>query len=429
MKQFAEKFKAAFVCIWNYKVRIIIICVVLCILLGAVNFINSSSTASANISLNYSEASLGLNPNSTRFNIHEIVSKDVMKSAIKSAGLQDKISVSDLSNAIKVEPVDTKSADDTDSYISTTYRIVFDGSDLDIGNTDNLEMLKIICSSYREYFIENYGDNQEILKFETNEFSDDEPYIKLDALSLRLNQLERYLENRIQENKSYTDEKSGENFLDLQKSTQNLIKYDIPNISAYILETSVTKDKDALLNMLNYKNRIEKISLDTSKAYYESDNKTISLYDKAMSAIVMIPSKDKDNEYYMSKTKTALDELARSADSNLEEANTSNEKMTKTDYVSEQMKKSKNSVKDLEKANQLIGKLENNIKTLSDKIINLDNSYVKYKTQNYLVFKYDVLSFSQKIHFKRIILGVIIYGVLCFAVCFVKSMKKKGVDD
>ncbi len=53
------------------------------------------------------------------------------------------------------------------------------------------------------------------------------------------------------------------------------------------------------------------------QAYYDADKKGISIYEKSMTSIMMIPTVDEDSEYYMSRTKTAMDALARAADSAL----------------------------------------------------------------------------------------------------------------
>ena len=44
-----------------------------------------------------------------------------------------------------------------------------------------------------------------------------------------------------------------------------------------------------------------------SYTHLNSDNLGIGLYDESMSAIVMIPTLDENREFYMSRTKTALD--------------------------------------------------------------------------------------------------------------------------
>ena len=61
-------------------------------------------TASTILSLDYEEASKGLTPNRTRFNIFEIQSSEVMQRLINYAGLEGKITPDELSECISVQP-------------------------------------------------------------------------------------------------------------------------------------------------------------------------------------------------------------------------------------------------------------------------------------------------------------------------------------
>ena len=47
-------------------------------------------------------------------------------------------------------------------------------------------------------------------------------------------------------------------------------------------------------------------------AYYDANKNGISVYEKSMTSVVMIPTTDEMEEYYMSRTKTAMDNMARS---------------------------------------------------------------------------------------------------------------------
>ena len=41
-------------------------------------------------------------------------------------------------------------------------------------------------------------------------------------------------------------------------------------------------------------------------AYYDANKNGISVYEKSMTSVVMIPTTDEMEEYYMSRTKTAI---------------------------------------------------------------------------------------------------------------------------
>lgn len=99
-----------------------------------------------------------------------------------------------------------------------------------------------------------------------------EPYLRLKSLTLRANQLDRYLTARVSENKSYQDATTGNTFLSLSKQIQNVINYDIPRIQAYILRGGLSADVSSLTAMLQYKLQIEQLDYQEQMAYYNSDN-------------------------------------------------------------------------------------------------------------------------------------------------------------
>ena len=60
-------FKQAVLRFWSLRVPLIVVCILLVALLCTAQYQDSSRVASAQMTLNYSEASQGLNPNRTRF--------------------------------------------------------------------------------------------------------------------------------------------------------------------------------------------------------------------------------------------------------------------------------------------------------------------------------------------------------------------------
>ena len=171
-----------------------------------------------------------------------------------------------------------------------------------------------MCESYREIFQSNYCDNQSILKEKLEVTTACEPYLRLNELEVRAAALNRYLNARLQANKSFTDEANPDsatnNFTTLGKKINNLVDYDLPNAMAFIMEGGVARDPSMLTNMLEYKNKMDDLAMRKQQAYYDADKKGISIYEKSMTSIMMIPTVDEASEYYMSRTKTAMDALA-----------------------------------------------------------------------------------------------------------------------
>ena len=99
-------FKQAVLRFWSLRVPLIVVCILLAALLCTAQYQDSSRVASAQMTLNYSEASQGLNPNRTRFTTTDLTSDEVLQSTLYNAGLEGQMTVEQLRRAITVEPTD-----------------------------------------------------------------------------------------------------------------------------------------------------------------------------------------------------------------------------------------------------------------------------------------------------------------------------------
>lgn len=90
-------------------------------------------TAKMMIALNYEEATRGLYPNNTRFNISLIKSDDVLDRAIAKAGLEGQVTAQDMAENITAWASNVNGMQlpsDTTSYkIATTYTITYEKND------------------------------------------------------------------------------------------------------------------------------------------------------------------------------------------------------------------------------------------------------------------------------------------------------------
>lgn len=404
MDDIKEKIKQALRHIWTNKYRLFLCLLTLCCLFGLVHYFKSADSATASISFNYSEAALGMNPNKTRFNAYEIVSDEVMERAIRRVGLQDSLTASQLAECLYLSPDGTGSANGSE-YISTNYYLSINTRKLNLGNRKPTDLLQSVCESYREIFLSNYCDNQSILKEKLDVTSACEPYLRLNELEVRAAALNRYLNARLGENKSFTDEAnpdpSTNNFTTLGKMINNLVDYDLPNAMAFVIEGGVARDPAMLTSILEYKNKIDDIDMRTQQAYYDADKKGISIYEKSMTSIMMIPTVDEASEYYMSRTKTAMDALARAADASLADATDYQSEIVSTNYVIQKIRELDAGQPRLAEAQAMVNKLETAINEISEQLFVLDKAYIKYKSQNYITFTYGSASFLQRLSLKK----------------------------
>lgn len=426
-----SRIKRTFGFFWRYKLRSVCVLAALLAALSGIHYYKSGKSGNATVSFNYSEASQGLNPNKTRFSFSEIVSDAVLERAIGLAGLEGSITPSQLSARIGLSPVDTGNASGDDEYISTTYRISLSADGLELRGRTAGDLLKNICGAYREYFLENHCDNQEILRLRLEETTDCEPFLRMNELSQRVKQIKKYMNARMTDNRTFSDDDTGLSFDELDKRLQNIIDYDIPNATAYIIECGVASDERELTRILEYKNKIEAVSESKQRAYYDADNDGIAAYEELMSAAVMIPTVDAQEQYYMSRTKTAMDAMARSADDALAEATEHRDEIVSTEYVIEKLAQNETAPEQLAAARSMINKLERALNGLAEDALVLDNAYIEYKSQDYVTFNYSSPSLIQRAELKKTAVELVLFCAGAVAVEYIllgRRAKKERTD-
>ena len=418
--------RKAFEFFWKRKLFTVAMFLILCVIWGSFSFYRSLSTASTIVSLDYEEASKGLTPSQTRFNIYEIESAEVLERVIEYAGLQDEITPDELSKCISVKATHNTNISGKVNFISTSFIVQFTMNDK-IQRRTASDMLALLCKSYREFFVEHYGINHSILSFDINDLKfNDEYLMAVDLLELKCNQLEKYVHLRTLENKNYQDPDTGMTFSALEQRVNNFFTYDLARLRSYIIESGIANDRPGLNALLDYKIRMDRLVYNKMMAAYEEENEGIKMYDSAMSAVVMIPTEDSSSKYYMSRTKTGMDNMAIHADEQLLGAMEKLKEIDYNAYLIEKMKSAVSSSQQHEKADSMIAQSEKSLEALASDIRTVDNSYASYKAHNYLSFRSDYVRFLNRIDpFGSFLSAVLILCVAFTAVFLCYFFKKR----
>ncbi len=405
----------------KHRFVVLVFFLVITTALCGLNYSRSLQTASTILSLDYEEASRGLTPNRTRFNIFEIRSFDVMERLIGYAGLEGKVTADELSECVSVQATHDKNISGSVNYISTSFVVRFTNDGRIAGRTAE-DMLSLLCKAYREYFVEHYGYNHSILSFDAEGLNFNGEYLMAaDLLELKCSQLEKYVQLRRRESKNYRDPDTGITFSALEQRVSNFYTYDLAKLRSYIIENGIANDRAELKSMLDYKIRMDRLMYSKLMAAYEEDNKGIELYDAAMSAVVMIPTQDQTMKYYMSRTKTGMDNMAVHADAQLTGASERMERIEYNAYLAEKLGANVSDKVKTEKADAMIREMEASLDKLAEDIQAVDSAYTSAKARNYIGFSDDGAGFADEIGLVPSLLCAVLVMAAAFACVFLKS--------
>ena len=415
--------------LWKRKFLVLASFLIIFLSLCGFHYYKNLHTASTILSLDYEEASKGLTPSQTRFNIFEIQSGEVMERLIEHAGLEGKITPDELSECISVKATHGKNISGSVNYISTSFVVRFTDNGAIAGKTAE-EMLSLLCTAYREYFVEHYGYNHSILSFDINDLKFNQEYLMtVDLLELKCGQLEKYVQLRRRESKNFQDPDTGLTFSALEQRVKNLYDYDLARLRSYVIENGIADDREGLNGILNYKIRMDRLVYDKMMAAYDEDNKGIQLYDAAMSAIVMIPTQDQTMKYYMSRTKTGMDNMAVHADAQLAGATERLEQIAYNTYLTGKLETNVSDRVKTEKADAMIREMEASLEKLAEDIQAVDSVYTNTKARNYLGFSNAEMGFKDRIGLVPSLLFTVLILAAAFTCVFLRTfLSDKGKE-
>ena len=246
--------------------------------------------------------------------------------------------------------------------------------------------------------MEHYGYNHSILSFEIDDLKFNDEYLTaVDLLDLKCSQLEKYVQLRRRESKNYQEPDTGITFSALEQRVNNFYDYDLAKLRSYVIENGIANDRAGLISMLDYKIRMDRLMYSKLMAAYDEDNNGIRLYDAAMSAVVMIPTQDQTMQYYMSRTKTGMDNMALHADAQLAGATERLEQIEYSTYLTEKLKTRLSDRKKKAKADAMIHEMDETLDKLAADIQTADSAYTSARARNYISFSDDSRGFKDQI--------------------------------
>lgn len=287
---------------------VILICFVVTLMFGVFNHYDLKKSVRAVVSLNYSEASQALNSNGTRYNMAEIICDEVVEKAIEKGALKN-VTVKQLKQCLSVYPLVQGGVDDKTQYhISTEFAVEYHASK----HTDHLDsenVIQLITSAYKEYYIENYTDNfkleSEKPNFEEMEYMDIVSYLDKET-----NSILNYLYGMAEKNSSFVTESNSTFNAIAGKVSQFQTTQINQNLKALILQNGIVKNEKEYIDRLSYANKNTDFDRRRNSASYKLCNEAIDMYSEEMTRVVLVPTWDESGKYYMGRTKVGIDELS-----------------------------------------------------------------------------------------------------------------------
>ena len=166
--------------------------------------------------------------------------------------------------------------------------------------------------------------------------------------------------------------------------------------------------------MLDYKIRMDSLMNNKMMAAYDEDNKGIEMYDAAMSAVVMIPTQDEQMQYYMSRTKTGMDNMVKHAQEQLTGTAERMEHIEYNTYLTEKLEAGTAGKTKMEKADAMIREMEVSLDKIASDIQTVDSGYLNTKARNFISISSEDTGIIGQIGLVSSLLGAVLMLIVTF---------------
>lgn len=370
-----------------------------------------SKSKSLMISLNYPGAEKGLNPDGSRFNISELTSDEILNDAKANLKMKNQSNDS-IRNSMNIttefaqseieEVVADIQRDSETSYVPTTFYLRYTQRNK-LKKNESFEFLSSLAESYETYFNKNHAENNSLLIFDEDsyDFSNYDYSEIYNILCTKADKMLDLLNGHYRENRAFRVE-DNLNLGTVKDKLSNFRNVELEKFGAYIVQNNISKNRGIFINKLQY--LMDKAGISYRKNRQASDIAKAALekYDPNITAVAFIPSVDNSRSFYMSRTKTGIDDLAKkSYEDGMEAARISK----KTDSYNNNYQKltgaADTSGDMLSYTEQYLKKILDTFSDLSETIVELDKEYLEYKTEDY--FTYEIDKKSSPVNFTMIL--------------------------
>ncbi len=379
------------------KLILILVFILLCsCTFTAYQFFEREYISHITLTLNYANGRNGLMPSGARFNILEIKSNEVIKGALSRLGdsslsveaVKSRIRINAKMPSTAIDTVESAVAGSKDySYCPSEFMIYYSQENKFAKNRTD-EFLKALAESYKDYFYKNHALRNVVLEFSIDEDFDKYDYNEqYQVISDKIASMLSYLNQRQLENDSFNAKSTGYSFGNLISLLGNVNSVDLEKLNAYIVQNGISKDNKLLVNKQQYS--IDRKMLQYNMLYQGSQisKDAMEEYDEHLASVAFIPTVDDQNEFYMARTKTGIDDLATQSYNSGLSAVEKKKVIDKHKYMIVQFGKVKNaSRKQSESVEKMISSICRDLNKISKLAVMTDNEYIKEKYNNYITF-------------------------------------------
>ena len=292
------------------------------------------NSRSVNLTAEFSSISDGLNPDSSPFDVQEILSDEVLTEASKKLNgkysvweLRRHMNITQYTSSLDRITVKNNIREGNDEYISvpTVYRLTYKTISDEIHSEgfwsctkaifkhlfspSKAKVLNAVTESFKDYYVEKYIYTGEALKIDWSKAEHLDYYNKASTTLNIAGRLSRFISDKYNKTHDFISDEETISYGELQNEINSLISVEIENYKSFIIDNGLTKNKTNLLRQFKYMEDYNNETNERLMARYDVIKDAINFYDSDVTKVVFIPALDVNDSFYMNRTKVGIDYL------------------------------------------------------------------------------------------------------------------------
>ena len=226
---------------------------------------------------------------------------------------------------------------------------------------------------------------------------------------------------------------TGETFASLGEKIDNFSNVELERYRSFVLQNGLSTDKVDYSTRMDYENRLLQVKYEKNMAAYNVRLEAINLYDGQMARIVLVPTSDLNNEFYMSRTNIGEDNFANEADDYLKDATDLRKQMENKQYANSQIQNATANYLFYKQADEMILSMKQELEDLAAQSKKLSDAYLQEKRNGYLYLALVQTNLQALLGMKKSLIysvgfvGMLELAILLHEVC-VAEKKKRGEE-
>lgn len=359
---------------------------------GVGQIVGNGSYAQSVITLQYEGIESGLDPNGAAFDINKLKSPVVIEDALTGLGITD-ISTEEIRKNIEIEGVIPEDAVERITVINqmaqedaANYEKILDveyfpsqyvvslNQGRGMSASETREILNAVLESYRTWFLDTYA-NTAVLTVTGNliRYQDYDYAESIDMLQAQIDMMQDYVTERRDQAPDFRSAGTGLSFGDIVTALETIESIDMANLSSYIENNVLTKDRQRQIEYYNYKIKNYTMELSEVQTQLSTVQSTLDTYVK--DPVVIVSSQETTQE--ITQTSEYYDSLVQEKirlSKQIAETNTKlNETYTLLDTVT--LSNRKNVQSEYDKADEMLEHLTETISEWTELIEETTEEY------------------------------------------------------